>query len=273
MKLTVACLQNAAQADPAIGAGEAETLARDAAAKGARLLVLPEFFACLHLDDAGLDVGAAPQESHPQLARFSALAAELKVWLHLGSLGILLPDGKTANRSFLIDDSGGIRATYDKVHLFDVNLSGGESYRESDTIAAGNRAVVAETPWGGIGLSVCYDLRFAALYRALAQAGARILLVPAAFTAKTGEAHWQVLLRARAIENGAFVVAAGQYGRHGRAETYGHSLIIDPWGRILAEGGTGPETVLTELDLSTCEKTRAMIPSLDHDRPFSVFRS
>ncbi|MGB0682524.1 MAG: carbon-nitrogen hydrolase family protein [Magnetovibrionaceae bacterium] len=268
--LRVACLQNAADQDPEIGSKEAEELARKAVGEGAELLVLPEFFSCLHLGRDGMTVGTANQADHPELQRFQALSKELGCWLHLGSLGITMADGRTANRAFLLDPSGEIRATYDKIHLFDVDLSGGESYRESDTIHPGDRAVVAETPWGGLGLSICYDLRFPHLYRQLAQAGASMIVVPAAFTKKTGEAHWHVLLRARAIETGCYVFAPCQYGRHGKAETYGHSLIIDPWGTVLADAGEGSGFAVADIDLDKVRQVRSMIPSLRHDRDFAA---
>ena len=190
----------------------------------------------------------------------------------MGSLGVLAPDGRTLNRSFLLDPQGEITARYDKIHLFDVDLGGGERYRESATIVPGKRAVVAATPMGGIGLSICYDLRFPQLYRALAKAGARILLVPAAFTRRTGLAHWHVLLRARAIETGCFVVAAAQCGEtaNGGMPRYGHSLVIDPWGEILAEGGDGPCVVAAELDLGAVDRVRRAIPVLRHGRVFAL---
>ena len=180
---------------------------------------------------------------------FRALAEELGIWLLIGSLAIKVSDTKTANRSFLIDPKGAIAARYDKIHLFDVDLPSGENYRESNTVAGGDRAVTADLPWGKIGMSVCYDLRFPQLYRALAQAGAFLLTVPSAFTETTGKAHWHVLLRARAIENGAFVIAPAQGGTHadGR-KTYGHSLIVAPWGEVLAEAGTDPGVIVADID-------------------------
>ena len=179
--------------------------------------------------------------------------------------------GKPVNRSLLISPAGAIAARYDKIHMFDVDLAGGESYRESRTYRAGDMAVVADLPWGRLGISVCYDLRFPALYRALAEAGSTILTVPSAFTRQTGEAHWHVLLRSRAIENGSFVLAAAQGGKHesGR-ETFGHSLIVDPWGRILAEGGTEPGVVMGTIDLAEVAAARARVPSLQHGRRFEI---
>jgi predicted amidohydrolase len=189
-------------------------------------------------------------------------------------LGVTTPDGRTWNRSYLLDPEGAVRARYDKLHLFDVDLASGESYRESAVIAPGDRAVVAATPFGGVGLSVCYDLRFPQLYRALAKAGACVLLVPAAFTRTTGKAHWHVLLRARAIETGCFVVAASQCGEapDGRLARYGHSLVVSPWGEVLADAGAEPGHVTATLDLEQVARARAMIPALRHDRPFDVAR-
>jgi predicted amidohydrolase len=178
---------------------------------------------------------------------------------------------KAANRSFVITPDGEIDARYDKIHMFDVDLGNGESYRESRNYSPGEQAVLAHLPWGLLGLTVCYDLRFPALFRALAEAGATLLAIPAAFTKPTGEAHWHVLMRARAIENGSFVLAAAQGGKHenGR-ETYGHSLIVDPWGRILAEGGTEPGIVMADIDLAEVSKARGKVPSLQHGRRFEV---
>ena len=186
-------------------------------------------------------------------------------------MAVLVSEGRLANRSFLITPNGDIAARYDKIHMFDVDLGGGESYRESSNYRPGELAVLAELPWGRLGLTVCYDLRFPALYRALAEAGASFLAIPSAFTQKTGEAHWHVLIRARAIENGAFVFAAAQGGKHenGR-DTFGHSLIVDPWGKILAEGGTEPGVVMAEIDPAEIAAARARVPSLQHGRRFEV---
>jgi len=191
--------------------------------------------------------------------------------VHVGSLAIKVSADKAANRSFLIDRHGEVVARYDKIHMFDVDLASGESYRESRNYRAGELAVLADLPWGRLGLTICYDLRFPALYRALAEAGASFLSIPSAFTKQTGEAHWHVLLRARAIENGCFVFAAAQGGTHenGR-ETFGHSLAIDPWGRVLAEGGVEPAVVLADVDLAAIAGARARIPSLQHGRRFEI---
>ena len=205
------------------------------------------------------------------LATLRELARKLGIYVHVGSLAIKASHDRAANRAFLIDPRGEIAARYDKIHMFDVDLSGGESYRESRTYRPGELAVLADLPWGRLGVTICYDLRFPALYRALAEAGATMLAIPSAFTKQTGEAHWHVLNRARAIENGCFVFAAAQGGKHenGR-ETFGHSLIVDPWGRILAEGGTEPGVVMAEIDIGDVAKARARIPSLEHGRRFEL---
>jgi predicted amidohydrolase len=213
----------------------------------------------------------APEESDTSLAAFRTLARKLAIHLHIGSLAIKISPDRAANRSFLIDPQGEIVARYDKIHMFDVDLAGGESYRESRSYQPGERAAVADLPWGRLGLTICYDLRFPTLHRALTEAGAAFLASPAAFTKQTGEAHWHVLLRARAIENTAFVFAAAQGGHHedGR-DTFGHSLVIDPWGRILAEGSTDPGVVMAKIDTADVATARARIPSLQHGRRFEM---
>lgn len=240
---------------------------REAASKGAQLICTPENTCHMRFPAEEKLKTARTAEDHPAIPHYGALAKELGIWLLIGSLSIKVADDKIANRSFLFSADGQIVATYDKIHLFDVDLPTGESHRESDNVQAGENAVVAETPFGKIGMSICYDVRFAYLYRKLAQMGASILTVPAAFTVPTGKAHWEVLLRARAIETGSFVLAPGQCGTHegGRA-TYGHSLIIDPWGYILAEGGDVPGIIMADLDLSAAQKARNAIPALRHDR-------
>jgi predicted amidohydrolase len=212
---------------------------------------------------------ARPEQDHPAIPFFRDLARETGAWLLAGSLAVKLDEERVANRSLLIAADGAVVARYDKIHMFDVDLADGESYRESATFRPGDRAVVAQTSWGGVGLSVCYDLRFAYLYRALAQGGARVLTVPSAFTVPTGRAHWHVLLRARAIETGCFVIAPAQCGTHdaGR-QTYGHSLIVSPWGEVLADAGEEPGVVTARIDPAEVERARAMVPSLRHDRRF-----
>jgi len=268
--VTVACIQNSAGPEIAPSLAEATGLARSARERGAELICLPEYFSCLKASDDQFVIGALSEAEHPALPQYRGLARELGAWLLLGSLAIKAGAGKVYNRSYLIDAAGQIVARYDKLHLFDVDLAGGERYRESAAVAPGSRAVVAPTPWGPIGLSICYDLRFAQLYRALAHAGAQILTIPAAFARTTGQAHWHVLLRARAIETGCYVIAPCQCGDHGGGRpTYGHSLIVDPWGRVLADGGEEPGIIVATLDMAEVAKARAMIPALSHDRTFA----
>ena len=265
--VTVACVQNCAGPEIGPSLTEATALVRAARARGAELICLPEYFSCLKTSDDQFVVGALSEAEHPALPHFRDLARELGAWLLLGSLAIKAGGGKVYNRSYLVDAAGEVVARYDKLHLFDVDLADGERYRESAAVAPGSRAVVASTPWATLGLSICYDLRFPYLYRALAQAGAQILTVPAAFARTTGQAHWHVLLRARAIETGCYVLAPCQCGTHGGGRpTYGHSLIVDPWGRILADGGEEPGIITATLDLAEGAKARAMIPALQHDR-------
>ncbi len=267
----VACIQNCAGTETAPNLAECAGFVREAAGRGAELVILPEYFTGLDIRDNLLIPEAFSEEAHPALPLFSGLAREHRAWLLLGSLAIEAGDGKITNRSYLIDPAGTTVARYDNIHLFDVDLEGGESYRESATIAPGASAVVADLPWGRIGLSICYDLRFPQLYRALAKAGADFLSVPAAFTKTTGEVHWEVLLRARAIETGCFVFAPCQSGVHagGRA-TFGHSLIVDPWGAVIADGGEDPGVVVAEVDPAAVAKARGMIPALQHDREFGL---
>jgi predicted amidohydrolase len=238
---------------------------------GADYVQTPEMTNVLESKRDRLLADIVADDNDPTLATLRDVARKLSIYIHIGSLAIKASHEKAVNRSFLIDRKGDVVARYDKIHMFDVDLAGGESYRESNTYRAGELAVVADLPWGRLGLTVCYDLRFPALYRALAEAGASFLAIPSAFTRQTGEAHWHVLLRARAIENGCFVFAAAQGGKHesGR-ETFGHSLIVDPWGRILAEGGTEPGVVLAEIDPAEVAAARAKIPSLNHGRRFEL---
>jgi len=250
---------------------EAEVLIRAAARDGAQYVQTPEVTTLMELESGKLFAATGPEEGNPALERFRRLAAELTIWLHIGSMAVKVSPDKIANRAYVISPAGDITARYDKIHMFDVDLPGGESYRESKNYQPGERAVIADLPWGGLGLSICYDLRFPQLYRALAKSGAKFLAVPAAFTKLTGEAHWHTLLRARAIECQCYVLAAAQGGRHehGR-DTYGHSLIISPWGQILAEGGVQPGFISADIDLQAIEDARSRVPSLGHDRPFTV---
>ncbi|HUF87080.1 MAG TPA: carbon-nitrogen hydrolase family protein [Thermohalobaculum sp.] len=274
--MRAALIQLNASDDPQANLPDTERLVREAAAGGAELVLTPEVSNIVSASRAVQDQRLAREADDITLARLGEVAAELGIWLSLGSLALKSgdADGRFANRSFLIGPDGRARARYDKIHMFDVELGEGESYRESRGYRPGDRAVAADTPWGKIGLTVCYDMRFPALYRALAEAGAAILTVPSAFTVPTGRAHWEVLLRARAIETGAFVLAAAQWGRHrasrGRArETYGHSLAVDPWGRVLADAGEGVGVTRVTLDLDRVAEARAKIPSLANARAFS----
>ena len=270
MKIKVSCIQNCAEENLNHNLQDTSDLVRRAREAGAELICLAEFFSFLHLDDNGLNVAPFEESVHPTLSTFQSLAQEVDAWILLGSIAVSDSEGKKLNRSIMLSPQGEIIARYDKIHLFDVNLPNGEVYRESAIFNPGNEAVLAQLPWGSVGLTVCYDLRFPHLYRALAHSGAQILTVPAAFTRTTGQAHWHVMLRSRAIETGCYVVAPCQYGDHGKAKTYGHSLIIDPWGRILADGGESRGYIISEVDLSEVEKARQMIPALEHDRPYRV---
>jgi deaminated glutathione amidase len=238
---------------------------------GADYVLTPEMTNILALKRDHLFAKIVAEEHDATLATLREVARKLGIFIHIGSLAVKASPEKAANRSFLIDRKGDIAARYDKIHMFDVDLAGGESYRESNNYRAGELAVVADLPWGRLGLTVCYDLRFPALYRALAEAGSSFLAIPSAFTRQTGEAHWHVLMRARAVENSCFVFAAAQGGRHenGR-ETFGHSLVVDPWGRILAEGGIEPGVVMAEIDPAAVATARSRLPSLLHGRRFEL---
>lgn len=250
---------------------DATLLIREAAAGGAQYVQTPEVTNIMELDRGLLFAAARPEAEDPAMHHFAALAAELGIWLHLGSMVVRESADRLANRSFLISPRGAIVARYDKIHMFDVDLSNGESYRESANYKPGEVAVLAHLPWGPLGLSICYDLRFPKLYRALAQAGAMFLAVPAAFTRLTGEAHWHTLLKARAIESQCFVFAAAQGGLHAHGrETYGHSLIISPWGEVLAEGVVHPGVISADVELQSIEDARTRVPSLRHDRTFKI---
>ena len=269
MKFNIACIQNCATDNLDQTIQDCKILSREAYDAGADLICLPEFFSFLNLNKEGLDVAPFRESEHPTLATFQELSLKLQVWILLGSIAIYDSQGKKRNRSILLNPRGEIEVRYDKIHMFDVNLPNGEVYRESDVFSPGNKAVTASLPWGELGLTVCYDLRFPHLYRSLAHAGADVISVPAAFTRTTGQAHWHVMLRSRAIETGAYVVAPCQYGDHGRAKTYGHSLIIDPWGRILADGGEDRGYIIAEVDMEEVKNARRMIPALEHDRDYT----
>lgn len=271
-KFRAGLVQLCAGRDVAANVAAAAELIREAAAGGARYIQTPEVTTLIEPERKRLFAATEPEETSRALAAFRELAGAVGVWLHIGSMGVLLGPEKIANRAFLIRPDGKIAARYDKIHMFDVQLPGGESYRESKNFAPGERAVVADLPWGRLGITICYDLRFAHLYRALAKAGAQMLAIPAAFTVPTGEAHWHALMRARAIETGCWVLAAAQAGTHesGR-KTYGHSLVVSPWGEVVAEAdGVHPSVIFADVELKETEEARRRIPALDHDRPFTV---
>ena len=249
---------------------EARRLAAGAVAAGAELVCLPEYCGGLKSEGGLLVPPAAAEARHPVLDALRGFASESRVWMLIGSIAVEGPGNRLINRGYLVDDQGKIRDWYDKIFLFDVDLSPTQQYRESAVVAPGGHAVVADTPWGRLGMTICYDLRFPQLYRALAQAGAEILAVPAAFTKVTGEAHWHVLNRARAIENGAVVVAPCAVGAvPGGGAAYGHSLVVSPWGEVLADGGDGVGWVVTTVDVDSVATARDRIPSLRHDRRFN----
>lgn len=265
-----ACVQINARANIAANLGLIAPLLAEAKEQGAQIIALPENATFIGGDDALKRQHALPEDEHPALPFFATQARSLAVWLLCGSLTIRRADGLHHNRTYLFAPDGSVAAQYDKIHLFDASLSGGEIYRESDLVAPGDRAVLAATPFGKLGLTICYDVRFPQLYRALAQAGADLIAVPAAFTVPTGQAHWHSLLRARAIETGCFMLAPAQCGTHdGGRRTFGHSLIIDPWGSILAEAGDEPAIIYADLNLADIARVRQMLPALQHDRPFT----
>jgi predicted amidohydrolase len=267
---TAACIQLRSSDNVAENIRTASALVREAAGRGARFIATPENTNIMAPDSRAKLAATFGEAEDPSLPAFAGLAKELGIWLLIGSLHIKVSDTKTANRSYLFAPDGSTAARYSKIHLFDVALASGEVYRESNTVAGGDAAVVADTAFGPIGLSVCYDLRFPQLYRQMAQKGAFLLTVPSAFTVPTGEAHWHVLLRARAIENGAFVLAPAQGGAHANGrKTYGHSLIVGPWGDVLAEAGTAPGVIVADIDPELAAEARAKVPNLQHDRPFA----
>lgn len=247
-------------------------LIRDAALAGADYVQTPEVSNMMQINRTELFKHLVPEEDDLSLKAYRTLAAELKIHLHIGSLAVLATPDRAANRSFLIGPDGNVLASYDKIHMFDIDLPNGESYRESANYQPGETAVISDLPWGRIGLTICYDIRFPALYRALAESGAAFLTAPSAFTQKTGEAHWHTLLRARAIENGCFMFAAAQGGVHeNKRATYGHSLIIDPWGVVLAEATDAePGFIIAKIDPARVTEARTSVPSLQHGRRFGV---
>ena len=265
---TVSCIQLTAGPELAPNIKLAGERIREAHAAGADFVLTPENTTMIEPRRALRLEKAVVEARHPAMPAFADLAAELGVWLLIGSLAIKVEAERCANRSYLFDPSGRVAARYDKIHMFDVDLASGERYRESASFRPGAAAMVADLPWGRLGLTICYDLRFPQLYRALAQAGAEFISVPSAFTRPTGEAHWQVLLRARAIETGCYVLAPAQCGEHeGGRKTWGHSLIVSPWGEIVAEAGDEPAIISARIDPAAVVAARRMIPALTHDRP------
>ena len=265
-----ACIQLRSSGNVAENIRQTSAFVREAAAGGARFIATPENTNIMAQDNRAKLAATFDEAADPSLPAFASLAKELGVWLSIGSLHIKVSPEKTANRSFLFAPDGTIRARYDKIHLFDVTVATGESYRESAQVQGGHEAVLADTEFGVIGITVCYDLRFPQLYRKLAKKGAFAFTIPSSFTVPTGEAHWHVLLRARAIENGAFVIAAAQGGLHANGrKTYGHSLIVAPWGDVLAEAGTEPGVIFADIDPALSAEARGRIPNLEHDRDFS----
>jgi deaminated glutathione amidase len=271
--MRIALLQMTSGIDPADNARAVEQAIAEAANKGAAMLFTPEMSGLLDRDRKRAAGHIRPEADDMVLARTLEAAIRHRIWVNLGSLAIAETNGKWVNRSFVIDASGTIRARYNKMHLFDVDLASGESWRESAAYEAGAEAVVVDTVAGTMGLSICYDLRFPALYQALSGAGAKILSIPAAFTVPTGKAHWETLLRARAIENAAFVIATAQSGLHddGR-QTYGHSMVIDPWGKVLLEMGDGPGLAFADIDLGLVDEARDRIPVIAHRRAMGLVR-
>jgi predicted amidohydrolase len=246
-------------------------LVRQAANAGADYVQTPEVSNMMQLNRKALFAQLAVEQEDKSLKAYCALAAELKIYLHIGSLALRHTEDRAVNRSFLIGWDGRVRASYDKIHMFDIDLPDGASYRESAKYQPGETAVIADLPWGRVGLTICYDLRFPTLFRALAEGGASFITVPSAFTRKTGEAHWHVLLRARAIETGCYILAAAQAGLHeNKRETFGHSLVVDPWGEVIADGGLEPGFVLAQIDPARVESARQAIPSLRHGRRFTL---
>ena len=273
--MLAALIQTTSIDDPRENLARISARIREAANDGASFILTPEVSNCLSLSREHQDAVLQREAHDLSLAGYQTLAAELGVWLSIGSLALKTDDadGRYANRSFVIDPTGAVTTRYDKIHMFDVDVTKDETYRESDGYRPGTRAAIAPTPFGRLGLSICYDVRFAYLYRALAQAGAEILLVPAAFSPVTGKAHWESLLRARAIETGCYVLAAAQTGTHRASvgkqrKTHGHSLAISPWGEVLADGGPEEGTVLVEIDHAEVAQARRKIAALGHDRNF-----
>lgn len=273
-KFVVGCVQVCPDDDREANIERASEAIKTAARMGASLVALPEYVSFLHASGKAMRMSAMREEVDPALSHFRLMAKGQRVWLLVGSIVLATGDEKAANRSFLISDTGEIVARYDKLHMFDATLPNGRVIRESSSYAQGSKAVLAPSPWGELGMSICYDVRFPQLYRALAQAGAGILAVPAAFTKATGALHWETLIRARAIENGAYVIAPATCGTHpGGHETYGHAMIVDPAGKVLASAGDTPDVICAEIDTAYIATVRARMPSLLHDREFELTRA
>ena len=267
----IASIQNTATRDIPANIEWLRSRIDESAENGAELIFTPETCTLIEPDNSRVAGSTKTEADDPGLAMFRQAAKTHATPIAVGSMMIKTDDGRDVNRAYFIDKHGEVIARYDKLHMFDVQLKNGEFYKESDALAAGDKAVLVNTQWGKIGLSICYDLRFATLYRALAQNGAKILTIPAAFTQTTGQAHWHTLVRARAIETGSFVVASNQCGTHvGKRQSYGHSLIVSPWGDVLADGGAEPGIIYAEIDLDGVEKARQMIPALQHDKQFTL---
>ena len=270
----VACLQMQSGNDYSANLSTVRTMAREAATAGAQLIMTPEYV--LMMDGSGrvMREQAFAPDGTPALAELQSLARDLGTWLLVGSLTLRTDEGRMVNRSYLLKPDGSVVASYDKIHMFDAVLPDGKVIRESSAYRPGTEAVIADTPWGRMGLTVCYDLRFPGLYRALAKAGAVYLTIPSSFQRQTGKAHWHTLVTARAIENGCFIFAPAMCGEHpGHRQTYGHSLIVDPWGTVLADGGEAPGVTYADIDPAAVQKVRGMIPSLQHDREFAIHDS
>lgn len=270
----VACLQMQSGNDLAANLDTLTRMTREAAGGGARLVMSPEY--ALMMDGSGRTMRerALPADGGEVLAGLCALSRELGIWTLIGSLTLRADDERMVNRSYLVADDGRVVASYDKIHMFDCTLPDGKVIRESSAYRPGGRAVIAATPWGRLGMTVCYDLRFPHLYRTLAQAGADFLSIPSSFQRQTGKVHWHTLVKARAIENACFVFAPAMCGEHpGNRSTYGHTLIVDPWGEVLADGGEAPGIVYANVDPARVRKVRGMIPSLEHDRPYETGES
>ena len=268
-KLRIACIQTNSSPNPEENIATVSVLIREACAAGAEFITTPEVVGMLEPDRIAALSKAQSEEKHQVLFAFQELALELGIWLLIGSISIKVSDTKLSNRSFLINPNGEVIARYSKIHMFDVEVGDGNKYLESKTYEPGSKAVIAETPWGLMGLTICYDIRFPNLFRDLAKAGAKVIFSPAAFTRVTGEAHWHVLQRARAIENGCYIVSPAQVGTHANnRKTFGHSLIVNPWGEVLADGGTETGFIVSELDLGAVDMCRSKVPSLYNDQAY-----